>query len=104
MRPRLPINYLSGSCAVKYAEDQVFVIGGVHEHSVSNRVFIFNPLNGFSHTEGPPLKAVRMSHSCAIMSNGQDKKIVVAGGTDNYYVWDTTVEIFDPYFKNWISG
>ena len=107
--PKLPIP-LDNTCAVKYAEDQIFVIGGVNSipsESGWSKVFIFNPLNGFTHVEGPSLKIGRCSHSCGLMSNGPDKKIVVAGG----FAYDdqitdklSDVEIFDPYIKDWITG
>ena len=106
--PKLPITIgLDSFCAVKYSEDQVFVIGGRHFDGSSecfNRVFIFNPLNEFSHIEGPPLKTKRQLHSCGLMSNGQQTKIVVAGGMDCSGNIHSTVEIFDPSVNNWISG
>ena len=108
--PKLPIPLIH-TCAVKFAEDQIFVIGGIGHCKSSefcwNRVFIFNPLNGFTHIKGPSLKIGRRSHSCGIMSNGQDTKIVVAGGfvpDPPYAPKLSDVEIFDPYIKDWITG
>ena len=108
--PKLPIPLIR-TCAVKFAEDQIFVIGGIGHCKSSefcwNRVFIFNPLNGFTHIKGRSLKNGRWSHSCGLMSNGQDTKIVVAGGfvpDPPYAPKLSDVEIFDPYIKDWITG
>jgi len=48
---------------------------------------------------GPPLITKRNRHACAMMSNGQQSKIVVAGG-----VRLSSVEIFDPTANKWIAG
>merc|ERR1712150_364760 len=45
----------------------------------------------------------RQSHSCALMSNGQQSKIVVAGGFNGNGRL-SSVEIFDPTTNKWISG
>ena len=102
------ISNLMFPCAVKFAEDQIFVIGG---ENYWNKVFIFNPLNGFTHIEGPSLKIGRRSHSCGLMSNAaQHKKIVVAGGfgysnPHDYTPKLSSVEIFYPYVnKDWVTG
>ena len=100
--PKLPISNLMFPCAVKFAEDQIFVIGG---ENYWNKVFIFNPLNGFTHIEGPSLKTGRRSHSCGLMSHaGQRKKIVVAGGFGEHKPQLSSVEIFDPYVNDWVTG
>ena len=101
--PKLPYA-LSSSCAVKDAENQVYVIGGyTTSNSRLNKVLIFNPMNGFSYTEGPSLKTKRRDHACGVMYKGQQSLIVVAGGQNgNGYI--SSVEIFDPILNNWISG
>ena len=115
--PKLPIS-IYYTCAVKFSEDQIFVIGGEsweddceYSQSCWNKVFIFNPLNGFTHIEGPSLKIGRRSHSCGLMSNAaQHKKIVVAGGfgysnPHDYTPKLSSVEIFYPYVnKDWVTG
>merc|ERR1712062_198902 len=53
-----------------------------------------------THIEGPAFKNKRSSHACAVMSNGQQSKIVVAGGFGGL----SSVEIFDPTVNNWIPG
>ena len=50
------------------------------------------------------LKNKRRAHTCAVMSNGQQSKIVVAGGTQGFADFLSSVEIFDPTVNNWIPG
>jgi hypothetical protein len=69
-----------------------------------NKVFIYNPKSGFTHIEGPSLKIKRSGHACGLMSNGQQSKIVVAGGYDGGSDIFSSVEIFDPAVNNWITG
>ena len=100
--PNLPYA-MSASCSVKYSEDKVYVLGGHDGSSRFNKVLIFNPMNGFTHIEGPSMITKRSGHLCGLMSNGQQSKIVVAGGYNNGgYL--SAVEIFDPTTNNWISG
>ena len=96
--PKLP-NPLEWSCAVKYSADKVYVIGGYDGSSILNKVLIFNPMDGFSHIEGPSLITKRSGHACALMSNGQQKQIVVAGGGSL-----SSVEILDPTVNKWVPG
>ena len=96
--PKLP-NPLEWSCAVKYSADKVYVIGGYDGSSIRNKVLIFNPMDGFSHIKGPSLITKRSGHACALMSNGQQKQIVVAGGGSL-----SSVEIFDPTVNKWVPG
>ena len=104
--PLLP-DPLAYSCVVKYSENEVFVIGGsqLRYLNVTNKVLIFNPMNGFTHFEGPSLITKRSSHSCGLMSNGQQSKIVVAGGISEHGRGAlSSVEIYDSTTNNWISG
>ena len=96
--PTLPYP-LSSHCAVKYSKDTVYIIGGLDDNSDLDKVLIYNITNGFSHIEGPSLITKRRFHSCSLMSNGQQSKIVVAGGE-----LLSSVEIFDPTANNWIPG
>jgi len=102
--PMLPIA-MNSFCTVKYSDHQIYIIGG-EGTEILNKVFIYNPMDSFSHIEGPALKNKRSSHACAVMSNGQQSQIVVAGGfiygprTDGL----SSVEIFDPTVNNWIPG
>ena len=59
-------------------------------------------MNDFTHIEGPPLITKRGCHACGLMSNGQQSKIVVAGGDNENYL--SSVEIFDPTVNNWSPG
>ena len=88
--------------AVKYSADKVYIIGGYDGSSHLNKVLIFNPTNGFTHIEGPSLITKRNGHACALMSNGQQSKIVVAGGYNGSGL--SSVEILDPTTNKWISG
>ena len=100
--PKLPYPLLY-SCAVKYSAEKVYIIGGYDESSYLNKVLIFNPTNGFTHIEGPSLITKRARHHCGLMTNGQQTKIVVAGGRgENGYL--SSVEIFDPIENNWSPG
>jgi len=99
--PKLPYA-VSFHCAVQYSKDKVYMIGG-HGSSTLNKVLIFNPMNDFTHIEGPPLISKRGGHACGLMSNGQQSKIVVAGGNNGNDAL-SSVEIFDPTANNWIPG
>ena len=101
--PKLPYGVVM-SCLVKKSQDQVYMIGGYDSSiSVLNKVLIFNPMNGFTHIEGSSLITKRARHHCGLMTNGQQTKIVVAGGRgENGYL--SSVEIFDPIENNWSPG
>ena len=99
--PKLPIAMRS-FCTVKYSDHQVYIIGGYTGREILNTVYIYNPMDGFTHIEGPPLKNKRYDHACAVMSYGQQSKIVVAGGYSGGGL--SSVEIFDPTVNNWIPG
>merc|ERR1719367_202295 len=60
--PKMPIG-ISYFCAVKYSDQQVYIIGGYGKERL-NTVYIYNPINGFTHVEGPALKTKRNLHSC----------------------------------------
>ena len=95
---------IESHCVVKVSEDKVFVIGGYSSY-YTDKVTIFNPLNDFNHIKGPSLLTARKSQACGVMSNGQQIKIVAAGGYNgNYGGGLTSVEIFDTTFNKWISG
>ena len=97
--PKLPIP-MSSLCTVKYSDHQIYIIGGYG--SMLNKVYIYNPMNGFTYIEGPALINKRRLHVCSLMSNGQQSKIVVAGGTNGGVL--SSVEIYDPTVNNWILG
>ena len=110
--PNLPY-LLSKPCAVKYSEDKIYVIGGSRYNNAgnivdgfSNKNLIFNPMNGFTHIEGPSMISDRRMHTCGLMTNGNQSKIVVAGGEN---IQDpkgvlSSVEIFDPTTNKWSPG
>ena len=98
--PKLPIA-MHKFCVLKYSDHQVYIIGGEGTETL-NKVYIYNPMDGFTRIEGPALKNKRRLHACAVMSNGQQSKIVVAGGYSDGGL--SSVEIFDPTVNNWIPG
>ncbi len=99
--PKLPYA-VSSHCVVKNSQTKVYLIGG-YGTSFLNKVLIFNPMNGFTHIEGPSLITKRSLHACGLMSNGQQSKIIVAGGRNgNDYL--SSVEIFDPTVNYWSPG
>ena len=103
--PKLP-NELSQMCAVKFSEEEIFVIGGNDEDADVDEVWIYNPLNGFARNQGPSLNMSRYAHSCGIMTDGERTFIVVAGGYSFNEFWGplNSVEIYDPTDKTWHSG
>ena len=101
--PTLPIAMFQ-SCAVKYSDHQIYIIGGLRGRETLNKVYIYNPMDGFNHIEGPALNNKREDHACAVMSNGQQSNIVVAGGYRNGNGVLSSVEILDPTVNNWIPG
>ena len=101
--PKLPYP-LYRSCIVKYSADKIYIIGGSDRSSWLNKVLIYNPKNGFTHIEGPSLITNRRQHACALMSNGQQSKIVVAGGRNGTTDYLSSVEIFDTSTNKWMAG
>ena len=103
--PKLP-KAMHSFCVIKYSEQQVFIIGGRRGNERLNTVYILNPMDDFNYIYGPPLKNSRGDHACGLMSNGQQSKIVVAGGSSKYvdFFFISSVEIFDPTVNNWITG
>ena len=99
--PKLPYP-LFQMCAVKLSESQIFVIGG-SSGGAKAEVWIYNPQNGFARTQGPSMNTPRSDHSCSIMSDGNKKLIVVAGGGDAGTVFDSVL-IYDPSDNAWHSG
>ena len=94
---------MSGMCAVKISENEIFVIGGVDGSSYRNEVWIYDPQNGFARTQGPSLTTKREYHSCSTMRDGEKTLIVVAGGFGQNGLLDS-VEIYDPTDNTWHSG
>ena len=103
--PKLP-KAMHSFCVIKYSEQQVFIIGGRRGNERLNTVYILNPMDDFNYIYGPPLKNSRGDHACGLMSNGQQSKIVVAGGSSKYvdFFFISSVEIFDHTVNNWITG
>ena len=109
--PKLPSG-LDNMCAVKVSEEEIFVIGGWTGTYYTNDVWIYNPQNGFSRTQGPSLKTKRRAHACSTMRDGEKTSIIVAGGYNDEGVQKITkrgkrldsVEIYHTSDQTWHSG
>ena len=81
--PKLPYK-LSSMCAIKFSENEIFVIGGdrwdANGLSYRNEVWIYDPQNGFARTKGPSMTSQRNQHSCSTMKDGKKTVIIAAGG------------------------
>ena len=115
--PKLPFG-LATMCAVKFSEEEIFVIGGDRGipflPNPTNEVWIYNPQDGFSRKQGPSLNTKRRLHSCSTIRDGKKKFIIVAGGANvKAYQFPLrlpiernldSVEIYDPIDNIWHSG
>ena len=101
--PALP-KELSYSCAVKYNESTIYLIGGSSDDSKrQNNVWISNILldaGSSSWTEGPSMNNGRGGHGCILFHHGKRSYIVVAGGDDSF----KSVEILDLKTNRWVQG
>ena len=105
--PSLP-EVLYSFCAVKFNESQIYVIGGLNGPQKRNLVYIFNPLDNFSYTQGPSMYNYRYTHACSVMHFGGSSAVVVAGGRGGTYSsassYLNSVEIYDPSIGQWQYG
>ena len=101
--PKLPYA-INATCAVKVAEDKIFVIGGDIGGEKSDFVWIFNPKDKFSFTEGPKLQYARWAPLCGLMKNETHYYLVVAGGKVIDAKAKKSVEIFDLISFEWSLG
>ena len=100
--PILPYE-LEGTCAVKLSEKEIFVIGGADQSSYRKEVWIYDPQNDFSRSQGPSLNVGRSDHGCSTMKDGDKNVIVVVGGVGRDGELES-VEIYDPIDKTWHEG
>ena len=76
------------------------MIGGIGPgFYATNKVWVANPSNEFTFTQGPSLNHNRYSHVCGTMSIGAKNVIVAAGGQAI-----ASVEILDPTSNEWVLG
>ena len=88
----------AGHCSVLFpGNGNVYLIGG--GTSNGNKVWVANPSNGFTFTQGPSLMSGRAQHACGTMSIGTKSIIVAAGGYNL-----ASVEILDPLSNQWVAG
>ena len=99
--PKLPYA-LVGMCAVKVAEDKIFVIGGDNGDKKTEFVSIFNPQDEFSYIEGPPLQYARFVHSCGLMKDEKHSYLVIAGGFNAVRL--ASIEILNLTTLQWSLG
>jgi N-acetylneuraminic acid mutarotase len=85
----------------------VWVIGGINDYVyTSNKVFIFNSVT-MKWTNGPDLLVTRYSHTCSmILKNNHSQSLtqIVIGGSNDYWVPQYSVEIFDDQTNSWKYG
>ena len=100
--PALP-HILSDSCAVKYNNTHIYLIGG-YTSDYEDRVLIYNSILD-KWTKGPRLNTGRTDHGCAIIHHGGESWIIVVGGYSNGNGL-TSVEVLDPNngFPKWVQG
>ena len=103
--PTLPEG-VSHSCAVKFPDTgDVYLAGGLTYHTNRiNNVWVSNPSNEFTFTQGPSLITARFEHACGTMSIGAKSIIVAVGGYDSSDNLLASVEILDPMSNQWVVG
>ena len=102
--PKLPYA-IKNMCAVKVSEDEIFVIGGETGFNTNptDFVWIFNPQDEFTYTEGPKLPYAKWNPQCGLMKDETHSYIVVAGGKGSPGA-DESVEILNLTSSEWITG
>ena len=85
-------------CSVLFPGNGNVYLIGVGSNG-GNKVWVVNPSNGFTFTQGPSLMTGRYSHACGTMSIGTKSIVVVAGG-----MYLDSVEILDPLSNQWVAG
>ena len=104
--PTLPEG-LNSACAVKLPTEDIYLVGGFTNSFYTNNVWVTNPSNGYTFSQGPSLITARRGHSCSTMSIGAKTIIVVAGGVareGNSDFFLSSVEILDPLSNQWVAG
>ena len=106
--PQLP-EPVSAHCSVHFpGNGNVYVISGIHgslpNTKFSNKVWVANPSNKFTFSQGPSLDTPRQWPTCGTMSIGTKSIIVVAGGNEDLTKITSSVEILDPLSNQWVAG
>jgi hypothetical protein len=102
--PSLPFT-IYGHCVVTVNSTTVMAIGG-YQNGFSGKTFYFT-FGEESWTEGPELKNKRRYHSCGKIrrdKDSQEMSIIVAGGTDGFFSFLSSVEILDEGSNEWQMG
>ena len=102
--PKLPYA-IKNMCAVKVSEDKIFVMGGEtgSNSNPTDIVWIFNPQDEFTYTEGPKLPYAKFLPQCGLMKDETHSYIVVAGGKGSAGA-DQSVEILNLNSLEWSTG
>jgi N-acetylneuraminic acid mutarotase len=103
--PSLPVT-IYGHCMVTVNSTTVMVIGGSQDSQYSGKTFYFT-FGEESWTEGPELKNKRRYHSCGKIrrnKESQEMSIIVAGGSDSFFSYLSSVEILDEGSNDWQTG
>ena len=104
--PELPFG-ISKHCMVKFNSTTIYLIGGsMGVGTISKKVWIIDPTQNFTMTEGPSLsgnkspKSMEIFTSCGKMKYNDTDVIVVVGSRE--YLEVDTVEILFP--TGWVKG
>jgi N-acetylneuraminic acid mutarotase len=103
--PSLPVTTLYAHCMVTVNSTTVLAIGG-QQNGFSGKTFYFT-FGKESWTEGPELKNKRRYHSCGKIrrdKDSQEMSIIVAGGSDGFFSYLSSVEILDEGSNEWQMG
>jgi hypothetical protein len=103
--PSLPVT-IYYHCMVTVNSTTVMVIGGRQNGQNSGKTFYFT-FGEESWTEGPELKNKRFDHSCGKIrrdKESQEMSIIVAGGSDGFFSYLSSVEILDEGSNEWQTG
>ncbi len=103
--PSFPVT-IAAHCMVTVNSTTVMVIGGQQNGELSGKTFYFT-FGKESWTEGPELKNERIFHSCGRIrrnKESQDMSIIVAGGSDDFSSYLSSVEILDEGSNEWQTG
>ena len=89
-KTEIPGGFEDGSAIAVYSEQQIWLIGGVHN---SKRILTFNVKNHTFHELPTQLNLGRIRHRCAFIPN--TNKILITGGCDEKYSPENSSEIID---------
>ena len=105
--PDIPVKMYAG-CMVKNPEDDnIYILGGLGlSTNVFTSIWVVNPSDSFSISQGPSMNTARYNFGCGTMSPGSQQAIIAAGGTPEGFGDLSSVEVLIPSTANsiWLSG